>query len=148
MLSTREMDPASLAQVARTWQNTHLVYTHGQGGVVSPANTVTPQGLPELLERDIPATTNEHALAIDVPQVYFGLRPADYAVVGTRLDEVARPSDNAIAEIRTRYSGGGGLARGSGPRRQGLGPANSGGKPVLSGDGSAQSPLLLPHPMQ
>src|SRR5438874_312803 len=59
MLSTREMDPTSLAQVARTWQNTHLVYTHGQGVVVSPANTVTPQGLPELLERDIPATTHD-----------------------------------------------------------------------------------------
>ena len=43
MLSTREMDPTSLAQVARTWQNTHLVYTHGQGVVISPVNTVTPE---------------------------------------------------------------------------------------------------------
>src|SRR5256885_5104378 len=59
MLATREMDPTSLAQVARTWQNTHLVYTHGQSVVISPVNTVTPQGLPELLERDIPAATNE-----------------------------------------------------------------------------------------
>src|SRR5207237_3603030 len=30
MLATRELDPTSLAQVARTWQKTHLVYTHGQ----------------------------------------------------------------------------------------------------------------------
>src|SRR5436190_6643523 len=68
MLSTREMDTSSLAQVARTWQNTHLVYTHGQGVVISPVNTVTPQGLPELIERDIPAATDEPALTIDVPQ--------------------------------------------------------------------------------
>src|SRR5216683_731859 len=148
MLATREMDPASLAQVARTWQNTHLVYTHGQGVVISPANTVTPQGLPELLERDIPATTNEPALAIDVPQVYFGLRPADYAVVGTRLDEFDRPSDNAIAEIRTRYSGGGGVAVGSGLERLGMALANADGNLLLSGDVSAESQLLLHRQVQ
>jgi uncharacterized protein len=148
MLSTREMDPASLAQVARTWQNTHLVYTHGQGVVVSPVNTVTPQGLPELLERDIPATTNEPSLAIDVPQVYFGLRPADYAVVGTRLDEFDRPSDNAIAEIRTRYSGGGGVAVGGGLERLGMALANADGNLLLSGDVSAESQLLLHRQIQ
>jgi len=70
MLATREMDPASLAQVARTWQNTHLIYTHGQGVVVSPVNTVSSQGLPELLEHDIPAVTDEPALNIETPQVY------------------------------------------------------------------------------
>src|ERR1700674_3005947 len=41
MLATRELDPTSLAQVARTWQNTHLVYTTGQGVVVSPVNQIT-----------------------------------------------------------------------------------------------------------
>ena len=46
MLSTRELDTNSLAQVARTWQNTHLVYTHGQGVVVSPVSQVDDQGLP------------------------------------------------------------------------------------------------------
>jgi uncharacterized membrane protein (UPF0182 family) len=148
MLATREMDPTSLAQVARTWQNTHLVYTHGQGVVVSPVNTVTPQGLPELLERDIPATTNEPALAIDVPQVYFGLRPADYAVVGTRLDEFDRPSDNAVAEIRTRYSGGGGVAVGGGLERLGMALANADGNLLLSGDVSADSQLLLHRQIQ
>jgi len=148
MLSTREMDPASLAQVARTWQNTHLVYTHGQGVVISPVNSVTPQGLPELIERDIPATTNEPVLAIDVPQVYFGLRPSDYAVVGTRLDEFDRPSDNAVAEIRTRYSGGGGVPVGSGLERLGMALANADGNLLLSGDVSAESQLLLHRQIQ
>jgi uncharacterized membrane protein (UPF0182 family) len=148
MLSTREMDPASLAQVARTWQNIHLVYTHGQGVVVSPVNAVTPQGLPELIERDIPATTDEPTLAIDVPQVYFGLRPADYAVVGTRLDEFDRPSDNATAEIRSRYAGSGGVPIGSGLERLGMALAVADGNLLLSGDVSSDSQLLLHRQIQ
>jgi uncharacterized membrane protein (UPF0182 family) len=148
MLSTREMDPGSLAQVARTWQNTHLVYTHGQGVVISPVNTVTGQGLPELLEHDIPAVTDEPALTIDTPQVYFGLRPVDYAVVGTRLDEFDRPSDNATAEVRSRYNGGGGVAIGGGLERLATAAALADGNLLLSGDVSADSQLLLHRRIQ
>jgi uncharacterized membrane protein (UPF0182 family) len=143
MLATRELDPTSLAQVARTWQNTHLVYTHGQGVVVSPVNQVTAQGLPELIERDIPATTDEPALRIETSQVYFGLRPSDYAVVGTRLEEFDRPSDNAVAEIRTRYAGGGGVPIGSGLERLGMAAAVGDGNLLLSSDVSSDSQLLL-----
>src|ERR687885_1362142 len=148
MLSTREMDPGSLAQVARTWQNTHLVYTHGQGVVISPVNTVTGQGLPELLEHDIPAVTDEPALKIDTPQVYFGLRPVDYAVVGTRLDEFDRPSDNATSEVRSRYDGGGGVAIGGGLERLATAAAIADGNLLLSGDVSADSQLLLHRRIQ
>jgi uncharacterized protein len=148
MLSTREMDPGSLAQVARTWQNTHLVYTHGQGVVISPVNTVTGQGLPELLEHDIPAVTDEPALTIDTPQVYFGLRPVDYTVVGTRLDEFDRPSDNATAEVRSRYNGGGGVAIGGGLERLATAAALADGNLLLSGDVSADSQLLLHRRIQ
>src|SRR5919199_1862267 len=148
MLSTREMDPGSLAQVARTWQNTHLVYTHGQGVVISPVNTVTGQGLPELLEHDIPAVTDEPALSIDTPHVYFGLRPVDYAVVGTRLDEFDRPSDNATSEVRSRYNGGGGVAIGGGLERLATAAALADGNLLLSGDVSADSQLLLHRRIQ
>jgi uncharacterized membrane protein (UPF0182 family) len=148
MLSTREMDPASLAQVARTWQNTHLVYTHGQGAVVSPVNSVTSQGLPDLLEHDIPATTNESALKIEVPQVYFGVRTVDYAVVGTRLDEFDMPSDNAVSEVRSRYAGGGGVSVGGGLERLMTATAMADGNLLLSGDVSSDSQLLLHRQIQ
>jgi uncharacterized protein len=148
MLSTREMDPASLAQVARTWQNTHLVYTHGQGIVASPVNSVDPQGLPNLLARDIPSTSSEPALHIDVPQVYFGLRAADYAVVGTRLDEFDMPSDNAVAEVRSRYAGGGGVSIGSGVERMLMAAAVADGNLLLSGDVTSDSQLLLHRQIQ
>jgi uncharacterized membrane protein (UPF0182 family) len=148
MLATREMDPSSLAQVARTWQNTHLVYTHGQGIVASPVNTVTSQGLPDLLEHDIPATTDEPALTIETPQVYFGLRPVDYAVVGTRLDEFDQPSDNAVSEVRSRYAGGGGVSVGGGIERLATAAAVADGNLLLSGDVSTDSQLLLHRQIQ
>ncbi len=148
MLSTREMDPTSLAQVARTWQNTHLVYTHGQAVAVSPVNTVDSQGLPVLLEHDIPAVTDEPALKIDVPQVYFGVRPVDYAVVGTRLDEFDMPSDNSVAEVRSRYAGGGGVSVGGGLQRLLTAAALADGNLLLSSDVNADSQLLLHRQIQ
>lgn len=150
MLSTRELDPNSLAQVARTWQNTHLVYTHGQGVVASPVNSVDQQGLPILLSRDIPATSSEAALRIDVPQVYFGVggRPGDYVVVGTRLDEFDMPSDNAVAEVRSRYSGGGGVSIGGGLERVLTAAAMADGNLLLSGDVTSDSQLLLHRQIQ
>jgi uncharacterized membrane protein (UPF0182 family) len=148
MLSTREMDPSSLAQVARTWQNTHLVYTHGQAVVVSPVNTVDQQGLPVLLAHDIPAITDEAALKLDVPQVYFGVRPVDYVVVGTRLDEFDMPSDNAVAEVRSRYAGGGGVAVGGGLERLLMSAALADGNLLLSGDVGADSQVLLHRQIQ
>jgi uncharacterized protein len=148
MLATREMDPTSLAQVARTWQNTHLVYTHGNGVVVSPVNAVDSQGLPVLLAHDIPATTTEPALQIQVPQVYFGVRPVDYAVVGTRLDEFDMPSDNAVAEVRSRYAGGGGVTVGGGLERLMTAAAVADGNLLLSGDVGSDSQLLLHRQIQ
>jgi uncharacterized membrane protein (UPF0182 family) len=148
MLATRELDPTSLAQVARTWQNTHLVYTHGQGVVVSPVNQVTPQGLPQLIEQDIPATTDEPTLTIDTPGVYFGMRPSDYAVVGTKLDEFDRPSDNAAAEIRSRYTGGGGVSVGGGLERLALAAVIGDGNLLLSSDVSSDSQILLHRQIQ
>ncbi len=148
MLSTREMDPTSLAQVARTWQNVHLVYTHGSGVVVSPVNAVTSQGLPNLLEHDIPAATDEPSLRIDVPQVYFGVRPVDYAVVGTRLDEFDMPSDNAVSEVRSRYAGGGGVSVGGGLQRILIAAAMADGNLLLSGDVGADSQILLHRQIQ
>jgi uncharacterized membrane protein (UPF0182 family) len=80
--------------------------------------------------------------------VYFGLRPASYAVVGTRLDEFDRPSDNATAEIRTRYAGGGGVTIGSGLERLGMALVLADGNLLLSGDVNSDSQVLLHRQIQ
>jgi hypothetical protein len=142
MLSAREVDPPSLAAVASTWQNLHLVYTHGHGAVVSAVNQADPQGLPLLLESDIPPTTDEPALRIDRPQVYFGLLPVDYAIVGTRLNEFDRPGETQSSEVTSRYDAGGGVAVGGGIERLGTAAALGDINVLLSGD---ISPQVLLH---
>lgn len=109
MLSARELDTAQLPQVAQTWQNRHLIYTHGYGVVVSPASRVTPRGLPELLVRDLPPT-GEGALRIERPQIYYGERTSDYVIVNTRERELDRPTGAGDGAIETTsYAGTGGV---------------------------------------
>jgi uncharacterized membrane protein (UPF0182 family) len=54
MYSSREMDVDRLVKSAQTWQNRHLVYTHGFGGTANPVNVFTPEGLPEYWLKDVP----------------------------------------------------------------------------------------------
>jgi uncharacterized membrane protein (UPF0182 family) len=56
MVSAREMNQAGIPAAAQTWQNTHLVYTHGFGAVAAQVNTATIQGQPVLTLKDLPPT--------------------------------------------------------------------------------------------
>lgn len=111
MLSARELDANLLDSRAQTWQNRHLVYTHGYGAVVSPVNRFTAQGQPDLLLRNIPPT-GDAALQLTRPQIYFGERTTDYAIVRTSLREFDRPG-NAGTEEYANYAGDGGVSIGS-----------------------------------
>ena len=46
MVSAREINQAGIPQAGATWQNTHLVYTHGYGAVAAQVNTATTEGAP------------------------------------------------------------------------------------------------------
>ena len=89
-LSARELDISRLPANAQTWINQHLVFTHGYGAVVSPVNEVTREGLPVLFVKDIPpvATTD---LKLNKPQIYFGEKTNDYAIVNTKTSEFDYP---------------------------------------------------------
>ena len=52
MLSARELDLAQLGEAGGRWINSHFIYTHGYGIVMAEANTVSPNGLPELIIKD------------------------------------------------------------------------------------------------
>ena len=70
MLALRELDEPNIP--AQDWQNQRLVYTHGFGAVLSPANVVAVDGQPEFLLRDIPPETTEPLLQLTQPRIYFG----------------------------------------------------------------------------
>lgn len=103
-LSAREMDTAKLR--TKTWINEHLKYTHGYGFTLSPVNSVTDSGLPDLLMKNIPPETNTD-LKVERPEIYFGEITNDYVIVNTDETEFDYPlgSDNA----ETMYEGTAGI---------------------------------------
>lgn len=91
MIAPRELDEANLP--ARSWQTEMLVYTHGYGAVISPANAVAEQGQPAFLVEEVPPVASAPELEIAQPGVYFG---ETYAIgrpviVNSRTAEVDYP---------------------------------------------------------
>jgi uncharacterized protein len=117
MFGVRELDQDKLPTNARTWVNSHLVYTHGYGLGMSPVNVVTDEGLPEFFVRDIPPVS---PVGIDItrPEVYFGERTDNYVVVNGNIDEFDYPLGDA--NRMSRYTGNGGVRMGSLLRRLAL----------------------------
>ena len=111
MLSAREMAVEELPPNVQTWQNQHLIFTHGYGLVMSPVNEVTPEGLPKFYLADIPPATHDtlaSRIAVSRPEIYFGERTSDYALAATREQEFDYPQGDQ--NIYASYGGDGGLA--------------------------------------
>ncbi|HTV89961.1 MAG TPA: UPF0182 family protein, partial [Stellaceae bacterium] len=98
MLAAREIDPRLLPQGAQTWVNLHLLFTHGNGVVMSPVTQKTAEGLPIFYESDVPPVASGGP-AIDQPRIYFGQGSLPYVIVKTGMQEFDYPkgSDNVYA---------------------------------------------------
>jgi uncharacterized membrane protein (UPF0182 family) len=111
LISAREMNTGQLSEQSRTWINRHLVYTHGYGVVVSPVNKVGPDGLPELIVKDLPPKSTASDLKVTRPGIYFGEETTDYAIVGGPQKEFDYPVGGENAN--TTYAGTNGIPVGS-----------------------------------
>ena len=69
MVSGREVSQEGISADAQTWQNRHLVYTHGFGAVAAQVNSITADGAPVLTLEDIPP---EGEPATEQPRIYYG----------------------------------------------------------------------------
>ena len=98
MLSARELDPSLLSGAAQTWVNLHLLFTHGNGVVMSPVTQKTAEGLPIFYLKDIPPAA-AGGPPITEPRIYFGQGAAGYVIVkgGTPEFDYPKGSDNAYA---------------------------------------------------
>jgi uncharacterized membrane protein (UPF0182 family) len=105
-VAPREINLQKLEGNAITWQNKHLIYTHGYGVVMSKVNTVTSEGQPDFVIKDIPPE-NSTDIKLDNPRIYFGEKTNDYAVVNTDTNEFDYPKggDNQV----NKYSGNAGI---------------------------------------
>ena len=106
MLSAREMASDRLPPQARSWVNERLQYTHGYGIAMSPVNHVTPDGLPDLMVRDIPPVSAP-GLEIDRPEIYYGELTRSYVVTNTGTREFDYPSGSE--NVFSTYAGKGGV---------------------------------------
>ena len=107
MISAREMDPGNLPLTSQTFVNTHFIYTHGYGVVLTPVNKFTPDGLPDLLIKDIPPLSTYPELKITQPAIYYGELTDSYVVTNSKEAEFDYPGGEN--NIYTSYKGKGGV---------------------------------------
>ncbi len=111
MLSAREVSQDGIPQGGKTWQNVHLVYTHGFAAVASQVNTSSSIGAPAFLVQDIPPVTDQpdFQLSGNGQRVYFGeISDVPYVVVNSGANELDYQSDSSQKHAPT-YTGSGGI---------------------------------------
>src|SRR5262249_20209049 len=114
MLSARELRSSLLPPNAQTWVNRHVLFTHGNGVVMSPVTRKSPEGLPLFYLRDIPVVA-AGGPEIREPRIYYGEETDTYVVVKASTPEFDYPKgkDN----VYETYKGSGGIPIGSVLRR-------------------------------
>jgi uncharacterized membrane protein (UPF0182 family) len=110
MVSARELEETGIP--GEGWVTERLVYTHGFGSVLSPANDVTTQGQPDFLVKDIPPInlSDDPTLNIEQPRIYFSDHAeTDYVIAGTSQQEVDFPISSGAEVATNSYDGSGGV---------------------------------------
>ncbi|MGH3950713.1 MAG: UPF0182 family protein [Pseudonocardiaceae bacterium] len=116
IVAAKEIKTEGLAANQRNWINQHLVYTHGNGFVAAPANTInravgdadaSDAGYPIAKTSD---TTNPDGsgIQVDQPRIYYGELSTSYAIVGGP-EGVAPGEYDSASETNYRYTGQGGV---------------------------------------
>jgi len=114
MLSARELSPALLPPNAQTWVNLHLLFTHGNGVVMSPVTRKSPEGLPIFYLKDIPPVASGGP-AVREPRLYFGQGAGSYVIVKGSTPEFDYPKGKE--NVYAAYEGADGVAVGGSARR-------------------------------
>ncbi|MGB8073645.1 MAG: UPF0182 family protein, partial [Pseudolabrys sp.] len=106
MLSARELKSSMLPPNAQTWVNTRVLFTHGNGVVMSPVTRKSADGLPLFYLRDIPPISTGGP-DIREPRIYYGEETSNYVIVkgGTPEFDYPKGKDN----IYVPYDGTGGV---------------------------------------
>ncbi|HET6735983.1 UPF0182 family protein [Mycobacterium sp.] len=128
VVAARELNPDRLIDNQRNWQNRHTVYTHGNGFIASPANTVRgvandPNqngGYPEFLASVVGANggvVSPGPAPLEQPRIYFGPVIADtsddYAIVGRSGADREYDYETNTETKNYTYTGSGGVPIGN-----------------------------------
>src|SRR5712671_660960 len=110
MLATRELNVEKLPESSRNWINEKLIYTHGYGVTMNYVNGFTPEGLPQLLLKDMPVQSAVGGITVARPEIYFGEMTDTDVYVNTRQQEFNYPQGQTNSV--TSYQGDGGMVLG------------------------------------
>ncbi|HKJ41671.1 MAG TPA: UPF0182 family protein [Sunxiuqinia sp.] len=105
-LAGRELPVSQIPDRAKTWVNTHLIFTHGYGVVMNPVNEILPNGMPNLVVKDIPPTTTV-PLKLKQMGIYYGEESNQFVLVNTTAKEFDYPKGDD--NVYTSYTGKGGV---------------------------------------
>ncbi len=122
IVAARELNPSGLSGNQTDWINRHLVYTHGNGLVVAPANQVNAtledtggqSGLPVFTSIDVSTDQSKipESLRIAQPRVYYGegldSDGTGYSIVGAPQGATPREYDTDSSNYT--YTGKGGVS--------------------------------------
>jgi len=108
LISSRLVNTSGLPSGANNWVNSHLVYTHGYGSVISSVSESN-QGMLQFLMGGVPPTISQEtteaptSLASAQQRLYFGPGLTSYIITNTKLDEFDYPmTGSASATNRAR----------------------------------------------
>ena len=128
VVAARELNQSRLIDNQRDWINRHTVYTHGNGFIASPANTVRgiandpnqSGGYPEFLASVVGANgsvVSPGPAPLDQPRIYFGpvisSTPNDYAIVGKNGADREYDYETNTETKNYTYAGVGGVSVGN-----------------------------------
>ncbi len=105
-IGARELPVSEIPERAQTWVNEHLIYTHGYGIVMNPVNEITPNGMPNLIVKDIPPVSTV-SLNLKQMAIYYGEETNQYLLVNTNTKEFDYPKGDD--NVYTSYEGKGGV---------------------------------------
>ena len=114
MLSARELESSLLPANAQTWVNLHVLFTHGNGVVMSPVTRTSAEGLPIFYLQDIPPVASGGP-PVNEPRIYFGEGDAPYVIVKSSTPEFDYPRGND--NVYRAYDGADGVPIGGFARR-------------------------------
>ncbi|MGE3513236.1 MAG: UPF0182 family protein, partial [Vicinamibacterales bacterium] len=107
MLAVRELNVDRLPDSSRTWINERLIYTHGYGITMNRVNGFTPEGMPDLLLRNMPVQSSLASITLTRPEIYFGELTNTDVYVRTRQQEFDYPQGDTNSV--SSYDGNGGI---------------------------------------
>jgi uncharacterized membrane protein (UPF0182 family) len=118
IVAAKEIKTEGLTGNQTSWINRHMVYTHGNGFVAAPANTIDRAVKDQNSDGGYPIagtsdTTNPtgSGIKVDQPRIYYGelSTPADYAIVGGTPGKAPGEYDTTT-DRSYLYKGSGGVS--------------------------------------